>query len=662
MARGLWKTPASPIAEKARRVIVMCGIAGFIAPENEASARSRLARMTEALAHRGPDGEGAVILPAGVPPWVVALGHRRLAILDLSEAGRQPMSTPDKAHWMTYNGEVYNFQELRRELQDRGVHFHSRCDSEVLLHLLAQEGPGALSRLNGMWAIGYWNERTRTLLLARDRLGIKPLYYYHDPAAGVFVFGSEIKALLTAGVPRDLRPEGLAEYFCVGHCLDPHTMFRDVRQLEAGHYLIYRDGRCELRPFWELRTFLEDCAPTTPESLLHYLDDSVRLRLVSDVPVGAFLSGGVDSSAIVGAMAATKDNGDIRTFCISFPGSVVDEARYARRMAEHVGAVHRELTFQPDGMAILDDAVRHNDEPFADDAFLPTYMMCRVARGEVKVALSGDGGDELFAGYDKYKTEQVANKLGPGGQWTLRGLAKGAGAIATAPMPVTLRDRIAWLQRMLDTAGMEPAERYVAKLSVVSPDLADDLGVAHVRGAHGRIRRCFDELRTSDVFKRMFNADVRLGLANNMLRKVDRMSMAWGLEVRVPLLDYRIVQLAARLPSSQRIQRLRPKYLLREAVRGRVPADLLHRRKQGFDVPIAQWFRGDFAGTVRDVIAETDGMPLNANTVKDLLVVHETGAADVARALFAIVSFAVWHRLYVSRRAYAAPPDHSLPT
>ena len=318
----------------------MCAIAGFILPEGERSASIRLQRMTDVQAHRGPDAEGQLVLPEGRPGWVVGLGHRRLAILDLSDAGRQPMATPDRQAWIVFNGEVFNFWELRARLEQQGETFTTQSDTEVLVRLLARDGEAGLARCNGMWALACWDSRDGSLLLARDRLGVKPLYYYHRD--GVLVYGSEIKALLTAGVPRAIREQGIREYLRYGYCPDPNTMYRGIRQLEAGCCLRYRHGTIHIEPYWVLRDFVGRQREARPEDLLERLDSAVRLRMVSDVPLGAFLSGGIDSSAIVASMRATGQ-GEIRTFCMSFPA-----ARSTRRsrpvfMANHVRAQHTEL-------------------------------------------------------------------------------------------------------------------------------------------------------------------------------------------------------------------------------------------------------------------------------------------------------------------------------
>lgn len=639
----------------------MCGITGFILPEDEQSARLRLQRMTDSLRHRGPDDEGQAILPADREGWVTGMGHRRLSILDLTPAGHQPMATPDRVGWIVYNGEIYNFQELRGDLEARGERFTTRCDTEVLVRLLTLDGPSGLSRCNGMWGLAFWDTRDRSLLLARDRIGIKPVYYYHD--GGRFVFGSEIKALLAAGVPRRLREASLAEYLTYGYCPDPDTMFEGIHQLEAGHWLRWRNGRITIEPYWQLAPCLGRQEPSTPEALLAQLDDAVDHRMISDVPVGAFLSGGIDSSAIVAGMRATG-HAKVRSFCISFPGTPVDESRYARSMARHVRAEHSEHTFEPDGIGILARTIQHVDEPFADDALLPTYMMCQLAREEVAVALSGDGGDEIFAGYDKYRTQKVAQSL-PGFSHGLLALgAWGAGVGRRMPLPARLRDKLGWAQRMLDTARLAPEDRYLSKMTVLTPDVMRSLSRAGAFEIPPRVARLLARPDAEDFLARMLYADVHFSLVNNMLRKVDRMSMAWSLEVRVPFLDHRMVEFAASLPSRQRIHGLTGKYLLRQALADRLPTSLLTRPKQGFDVPLDRWFRGQLVTFVRDILSPTalarHGL-LNENALATMLSEHEAGRANWSRAVFALVTFQMWHDAYFRDRQYMPPSGEGLP-
>lgn len=629
--------------------------------DEEALANVRLRRMTRSLQHRGPDGEGWVVRPAGSSGGVIGLGHCRLAVLDLSDAGKQPMVNPDGTCWIVFNGEIYNFWELRRRLESQGEIFESRCDTEVLLRLLSREHESALGELNGMWAFAFWDERSHRLLLSRDRIGIKPLYYYHR--GSVFIFGSEIKSLLAAGVPRSIRDTSIAEYLRYGYIPDPLTFFDGIRQLEAGTFLVYEHGTIRVSRYWNLCSFLEKQVERTPEALRGQLDRSVRLRMLSDVPVGAFLSGGIDSSAIVASMAATS-NDEIRTFCISFQEATFDEAPQARLMASTVGASHFQRTFEPDGIGIIEKVVQFVDEPFADDAFLPTYAMCQMARSEVTVALSGDGGDELFAGYHKYQTEQVAKHLGRHTHWAIAMLASAAGAATILPIPGTLRDRLSWFKHLLDTARLSPEARYISKLTILAPDLARELCRFQISNAEDHVSTLLREPAAEDFIACMFYADVRFSLLNQMLRKVDRMSMACSLEVRVPFLDHNLVEFAAALPSRQRIHRLRGKYLLREAIRPRLPAQLMRRKKQGFDLPLNRWFRGGLIPFVREILSggalAHHGL-LDRSTIERMLTAHESGKQDLSRQIFALLTFQLWYDAYMRDRAYAPPSDQILP-
>ena len=618
----------------------MCGIAGvFDLQARRAVERLRLRRMTDRLIHRGPDGGDAHVEPG------VALGHRRLAIIDLA-GGRQPLANEDGRVVLVCNGEIYNHHELRAQLRARGHRFRTGSDCEVIVHGWEEWGEDVLSRLAGMFALALWDARSGTLLLARDRMGEKPLYWTRT-RDGLLLFASELPALVAGldAVP-DLDPRAVEDYMAFGYVPDPRTIRRDVHKLAPGHRLILRPGRAEAEPraWWDLR-FEPAGASPEPEELLDRLRRSVRGCLESEVPLGAFLSGGVDSSAVVGCMAeALRD--PVPTCSIGFSDPRFDESAHAASVAATFRTDHACETVEVDAAALIDRLAEVYGEPFADDSALPTYLLCAMARRRVTVALSGDGGDEVFAGYPRYLAharEEQAKALIPA---MLRRPLFGALAQAYPKLdwaPRWLRGKSTFEALATDAAGgwfraVTLAPRPLRR-RLLSGDAVRALdGYA----AEDTVRHHAARAGTRDPIARAQYVDIKLGLAGDMLVKVDRASMAHGLEVRAPMLDHALVEWAARLPTAAKVGGGTGKSLLKKAIEPWLPREIVHRRKQGFSTPLSRWLRGGLADRVQamaDRSQLTESGLFDPAAVRACAAEHAAGLRDHGRVLWSLLTF-----------------------
>jgi asparagine synthase (glutamine-hydrolysing) len=592
----------------------MCGIFGVFGTNREQPASADvLEGMARAVVHRGPDGGGMHCDGA------LGIGMRRLSIIDL-DTGSQPIANEDGTVWVVFNGEIYNYRELRAELEQRGHRFATASDTEVIVHLWEDLGERCVERLRGMFAFAVWDASRRTLLLARDRLGIKPLYYA-DTSHGV-VFGSELKALLESPwIVRTVDRRAAALYLERGYVPDPLSILAGVAKLPPGHTLTVRDGRTvESRRYWASTPFFESsaAAPADAEALLwERLTDAVRSHLVSDVPLGAFLSGGVDSTTVVAIMA--KEMGArVKTFSIGFREPGFDELPYAREVAQAFGTEHHELLVGPEDLGVLDDVLAAFDEPFADCSAIPTYIVSRLARQHVTVALSGDGGDELFAGYERYLVDRRRRLVGLVGD---TGLGAPLRRLSTA-LPKGTRGK-----NYLYNLSLPRMERY---LDAVSLFPARELGGLLERDGTNGVETSFNtalrEGRGLDPLSRLQDFDLQTYLPGDILTKLDRMSMAVSLEARVPLLDHPLVEFACGLPAGLRMRGAEAKYLLKRALRGRVPDAVLTRPKQGFGVPLAVWFSRILPTFFRDRLGEGTRLRevgVKAGAVEALLDVYE---------------------------------------
>ncbi|MEO0461979.1 MAG: XrtA/PEP-CTERM system amidotransferase [Pseudomonadota bacterium] len=615
----------------------MCGIAGlFHADPSAAIEPQRIARMTDTLVHRGPNGSGVWTAPG------VGLGHRRLSIIDL-EGSPQPMHSTDGRAVIVFNGEIYNFRELRRELEGEGARFATEGDTEVILAAYALWGVDCLARLDGMFAFALYDLDTRQLFLARDRFGVKPLFLATLPD-GTLAFGSELKALLTEpSLSRKLSAPALDAYLAWGYVPDTHSILKGVRKLPAGHFMLCEVGQPLPQPrrWWDIDFTQRNsaCEADLSAELMHLLREATRSRMVSDVPLGAFLSGGVDSSSVVALMSEASGQ-PVKTCSIGFDVEALDETSYAQRVAEQYRTDHRARTVGSDDFSHIDDLAAMFDEPFADASALPTWRVCQLARENVTVALSGDGADEAFAGYRRqvfHHNEERARAMLPA---SLRGPVLGTlGRLWPkadwAPRPLRAKSTL------LALAG-SGEEGYARGLSVTTPEQRAALysqGFARQLGG----LRAEDELialmRSAPArsgLDRAQYADLAFWLPGDILTKVDRTSMATSLEAREPLLDHRLVEFAARLPDAMRVNGSTGKYLLKRAMEPHLPRDILYRSKQGFVTPIAQWLRGPLAGEARGVasgvLAEAGWFDPAA--LAGLADTHIAGRSDHSRVLW----------------------------
>lgn len=622
----------------------MCGIAGIVDAEPGAQVQAvTLHRMCQALIHRGPDDAG-VYINGGV-----GLGMRRLSIIDLA-GGHQPIHNEDRTIWVVFNGEIYNFLELRAELENLGHGFYTHTDTEVIVHLYEEYGAKCVKKLRGMFAFAVYDERHQSLLLARDRLGIKPLCYATDGQR--LIFGSEIKAILAA-VPelKEIDPEGLLQFFYFRHIPDPRTAFSRIRKLPPGHFLEFSKGRCQLTQFWDLPSYgshdpgsEEECL----EELERRLADAVRVRLIADVPLGALLSGGVDSSTIV-AMMARLSAKPVKTFSIGFRHTDFSEAQYARAVAERFQTEHHELVIEPDMDQTLAQLTSSLEEPFGDSSMLPTYHVCRMARQHVTVALSGDGGDEIFAGYGRYQINlrRRAFDVIPGevGRWYRERIY--------SRLPRSFYGR-----SFLFNISLSTRDRYLDYISVLAAGdrdrslFSDDV----VSSCHGRspidpFRRYYDHAPAHDALSRLLYVETKTSLPADMLTKVDRMSMLASLEVRVPLLDHLFVEWVTGLPARWKARGGQGKYILRKlAERLGVPREVLCRPKQGFALPLVHWMRGELKEELPRLLLEPRTLQrgyFNPRGIRELLDEHFRGRRDHSGKIWLLLIFELWHRNFL---------------
>jgi asparagine synthase (glutamine-hydrolysing) len=637
----------------------MCGIGGFLlswarSPHNE--LESRLWGMIATLRHRGPDDEGV---------WTdgqAGLAHARLSIIDLSPAGHQPMASADKTVWITYNGEIYNFAEIRRDLEAAGYRFRSRSDTEVIVNGWHAWGPKIFPRLHGMFALAIWDQRSQRLVLARDRIGKKPLYY--APTAEAFLFGSEIKAVLAwPGVRRAPDLLAIDRYLTLGYVPAPHTAFAGVRKLPAAHYLVInvRSGggftEPELVPYWRLpspRAMRQHRRiADLRRELVAQLEDAVRLRLVSDVPLGAFLSGGIDSSAVVAIMARVG-GGTVKTFSIGFSTRQYDETRYARMVAKRYATEHQEFIVEPDAVKVLPRLVWHYGEPFADPSAIPTYYVAEMARHKVTVALNGDGGDENFLGYNRYKAMRLVSRLDSMPQWSRTGLER---LLALAPRGLQRRLKIPRIRGVLQASEQQPGRRYGPTI-VAFTDCDKKYGYAELMLAQSE-RSALDLLEPyfaeADSLVAGANwADVHTYLPDDLMVKVDVASMAHGLESRSPLLDHVLMEWAAGIPEEIRMARGVTKALFKSAMEPYLPAELLYRPKKGFSLPVDQWLRNDLKELVYDTLlshSATERGLFRREYVRRLLDEHSGLARDHHHRLWVLLMLELWFQMWIDPQA-----------
>jgi asparagine synthase (glutamine-hydrolysing) len=635
----------------------MCGIAGTIGREGETVTAEQVRRMTDTIVHRGPDDEGIFA------QHNVGLGMRRLSIIDLS-GGRQPIYNEDRTVTVVFNGEIYNFPELRKDLESRGHQFYTHSDTEVIVHLYEEMGADCITELRGMFAIALYDAKQNSILLARDRLGKKPLYY--AVRDGRLYFGSEIKAILAVAPElATVDPEGVLQFFYFGYIPDPQSAFREIRKLPPGHLGEYKDGQIRVREYWDVPAYgVND--PGSDEACLEEMErrlaEAVRIRLISDVPLGSLLSGGVDSSIVV-ALMARESSGPVKTFSIGFRKADFNETEYASLVAKRFGTDHHQLIVDPDITDTLNHLTGMMEEPFGDSSMIPTYCVSQLAREHVTVALSGDGGDELFAGYDRYIVNWRRRHYDFVPGW--------AGKIYRdhlyPRLPSTVKGRkLSW------NITLSSRDRYLDGLSFL-PALhrertlfSDDFvaSARHWTDPFRRFERYYDEAPATDQLSRLMYLDTKTYLTADILTKVDRMSMATSLEMRCPILDHKFVEWVAGLPVKYKFREGTRKFLFKKlAERLGVPSELLHRRKQGFSLPLVHWMRNELKDELLPILLEPLTLQrgyFRAEAIRGVLDEHFSGRRDHSGILWMLLIFELWHRNFLGKYG-SAQADVSLP-
>jgi asparagine synthase (glutamine-hydrolysing) len=621
----------------------MCGICGIFEPGRESAFDlATLKAMSDTLRHRGPDDEGCYSRPG------IGLAFRRLSIIDV-EGGHQPLSNEDGSIWIVFNGEIYNFEELNRRFLSTGHCFRTRSDTETIIHLYEELGEACFAEMRGMFAMALWDGRRKRLLLARDRIGKKPLFYSWNGRR--LVFGSEIKAVLQAGdVSKEMDLQAFADYFSFGYVPAPKTIYRDVQKLRPAHYMVVEGSTIRETPYWDIQfdRLRQLSEPEWCEAFMEEYRTAVKSRLVSDVPLGAFLSAGVDSSSVVALMSEVQ--APVTTCSIGFEHENYNEADDARSFAATLGANHFEQIIEPHAIDLVAKLAWHYDEPFADSSAVPTYYVSALARRRVTVALSGDGGDENFAGYRRYKLDMRENRLrsfvpAPVRRAVFARLGRWYPKLGWAPRVVRAKSTFQSLAR-------SPIDGYFNGISYCPPDLKQRLIGPDVWKRLGGydsadvLRFHYERANTTDPLSRIQYVDMKTYLVDDILVKVDRASMANSLEVRCPLLDHKLMELIAQIPSSLKLRQGQGKYIFKKALEPVLPASVLNRSKKGFAVPVAEWFRGELKELAYDSLFRRRNDLLNHAFLTHCWKQHQRGQRDWSALLWSVLMFKTWQEVY----------------
>jgi asparagine synthase (glutamine-hydrolysing) len=619
--------------------------------------------MGRVIEHRGPDDHGHFQAPG------VGLGMRRLSIIDVA-GGHQPIANEDETVWLVLNGEIYNFRELHANLEQKGHRFRTRTDTEVIVHLYEEVGLDVFKHLRGMFGVALWDAKRQRLVLARDRIGEKPLYVRREP--GRFLFASELKSILQAGdVPRRLNTIALEEYLALGYVPAPLTLLEGIEKLLPGHYLVVEKERVEDHEFWDVPRGKTESRSEEDwiELIRQKLLETIGSQLVSDVPLGAFLSGGIDSSTIVAGMARLTGQ-PVKTYSIGYEAddSYYNELSFAKTVAKAFGTDHHEIIVRPEVSNLLPKLIWHLDEPIADSACLTTYLVSRLARESVTVILSGVGGDELFGGYRRY----LGNSL-------QRFYKRLPGPVRRSLLPVLLRhvpqdrgtawkDYARYASAFLKTAELGPAERYMSYVTLLSPQVQGDLlrrepqtGSNGNSSAAETLQKYFARCSEDDDLNRIIYADLKTSLPDDLLALTDRMSMAASIECRAPFVDYELIELASRIPSSSKVRGFTLKYLLKKAVAPWLPREIIHRKKRGFGAPVGSWLRHDLQPLIHDLLSEEQvrrrGL-MHWPAVENILQAHQEQRSDYTDHIFALIALETWCRIYLDGLDWrSAPPS-----
>lgn len=627
----------------------MCGIAGFTQFSHVFGDEITLDLMGQAIRHRGPDAGGTYLEKN------IGLSHRRLSIIDLSESGNQPLISHDQQYVIVFNGEIYNFLELRENLERQGYPFKTHTDTEVILALYEKMGTDCLKEINGMFAFAIWDKKEQSLFIARDRIGKKPLYYY--PTDNDVVFASELKAMLTLDtIPREIRLDALYDFFAYQYVPDPKTIFKNIFKLEPGHYLTISADCIKKQQYWDIS--FKHQSQQSEDELKHELQNMINncttSRMISDVPLGAFLSGGVDSSCIVANMAKSSKN-PITTCSIGFDASQFNETEFALKVAERYHTNHHELTVHQNVKDNLEHIVSFFDEPFADPSLVPTFFVSQLARQKVTVAIAGDGGDEVFAGYEKYSIDHIENKIRNIFPAILRKTAFPPLAKLAAKFNCRLCKKATTL---LNTLSLDPDMGFYLSNAQITDTIWDSMVTSKTKAALGNYHPStittdfYQKSNGPDHLSKILYADMKTYLPGDILVKVDRMSMANSLEVRAPILDYTLIEFASTIPSDYKFKNGVKKYILKEAFKQDLPHDILYRKKMGFSVPLAQWLRTEIKELAEEVIFHSKGGLcdyFNMQYINDLWKQHQTDNNDHSAVIWSMLMFQMWWNVYMQK-------------
>lgn len=627
----------------------MCGIVGFTDLKNNNSKTEILQRMNSCIVHRGPDQDGFY------ENEQIALAMRRLSIIDLAH-GKQPITNRDKSKWIVFNGEIYNFQELRIDLEKRGYEFKTNSDTEAIIHLYDEYGADCVSHLRGMFVFAIWDEKEKSLFIARDRVGKKPLLYSHQPN-GDLIFGSEFTALLAhPQISREVDYEAIDAYLSYLCVPAPMTAFKQIRKLEPAHYLIWKNGEIETKRYW-LPNFTNKIKISEEEAIeetTRILRESTRLRMISEVPLGAFLSGGVDSSVVV-ALMAQESSQPVKTFSIGFEEQDFSELKYAKIVADHVGAEYHEFIVKPDALEVLPKLVEHYGEPYADSSAIPTYYVSKETRKYVTVALNGDGGDESFAGYERYAAMRLSEKYHKIPHALRKVFVESA--INLIPTSEIKRSRARDLKRFVKAASLPKVERYFRWVSAIDRQTKNELYtkdfVAQFDSsvnASNFLDQWFAKANGSGILDATLLTDQMTYLPNDLLVKVDIASMANSLEARSPFLDHKVIEFAASLPESLKMKRMETKSLLKKVAARLVPREVIYRRKMGFGVPVGNWFRTNMKDFVCGVLLSEKSFSrgiIRPEMMKKYVEEHINSERDYTHQIWTLLMLELWFQRFI---------------
>jgi asparagine synthase (glutamine-hydrolysing) len=640
----------------------MCGICGKISANGNVN-EDLIRKMCGALSHRGPDSEGVCINPLPQPSPLkgrrgvtVGLGHRRLAIIDLSKAGHQPMSNEDGSVWIVLNGEIYNFPELREALEKKGHRFKSHTDTEVVLHLYEDKGVECLKDLRGPFAFAIWDSRKERLFIAKDRLGKKPLYYAYKNQT--LTFASEIKAILQdPEISAEVNRTAITDYLSYGYTPTPETMFKGIMKLEPAHFIIYEKGNIKIEKYWEL-DFSKKLKLSEREycdKTMEMLEECTKIRLISDVPLGAFLSGGIDSSAVVYMMSKLSSK-PVKTFSIGFEEESHSELKYAGIIAKRFNTEHREYIVKPDAIELLPKLVWLYNEPYADSSALPSYYVSQMTKQEVTVALNGDGGDECFGGYERFMAAKYAEMLSRAPRFLRKGIL--ANIVKMIPESIEPHNFSRKLKRFIAMAEEPFRVRHYNWVSIFRDFEKDSLFSDSFKKEYAsrksfyHLDKVFDECGSKDILDRVMHADIKTNLLDDLIVKMDIATMANSLEGRSPFLDHKMMEFCAAMPSNMKIKGMKLKYILKKALydSGALPEEILKRKKMGFGIPVDKWFRVDLKKYVYDILMSDKCLNrgyFKKDSVKKLLDEHVAAKANNGARIWSLLFLELWHREFI---------------